>query len=663
MVAGEHQSMRPDEGATGSFDPAAWIDDALRHVDVPASTTGLAALLAASRDWLPRLADDRQRVVLRQRQAAALRADTPLYELVAALIAPWLAHRFTNRPGGAPVPTTIRANLVTLLTHLYRPASTATDPWTGLVEWVWGHRLKEATARGRVVDLLARADPEGPRQQAVGLLLTYAQELARGVVDTLAIDGATGEQLDLLLGRRAVGDPAALLPPTDEPPLGAALAPRPLGDHLTVMGLGHYQAVREALYKNTFEAIDGQPWPTAQLRRGEVLGRAQLRPPGADAQRLLSPEQRSTWARLMWEQRGELSDLDADILDALSATWLHQARSLQDSARATVDELIAMRGLTPKHRGEGRRVGYQHRQRQDTFKALAHIQNLWIDIGEVDAATDTAGRRRPGRLRVQSRAFVITDRVGTPEETGGFDMDIFLFRPGEVFAAFLLGPGNQTALLSAMALRYDPYRQVWEKRLARFLSWQWRAAGDGSVEHQIYAVGELLEAVGKELDERRPTETRERLERALDTLREHGVIAGWNYLDWHEPAVGQRGWAIRWRLTGVLIAPPAIVIERYRRGDHPAADWSQLLPAAYEEALPPPALPPTPAAIGALVKERRLLWELNQATVADALSVAQGTISKIERGQAGRYLADPAFRRRLVAWLDEHPPRDNRSDP
>ncbi len=653
--------MVDDTTARGAFDPTPWLEEGLRQINLATGAAGLAALLATAPEWLPRLADERQRSALLRQHTVALRRGTPLYELTAALITPWLVHRLAGQSGGASAVTT-RANLVALLAHLHRPASAATDPWSGLVEWVWMHARGETGVPGQGLGPLDRADLDAVARQAVELLLAYAQEFARSVVDTLAVDEASGERLDLLLGQRAVGDPAALLPPAGQSIADPAiLSPRSVDDHLTVMGLGHYQAVREALYKNTFGEMEGQLWPTAELtRRGEVLGRAQLRPPGTDAQRLLQPDQLELWSKKMWQQRGELSDLDADVLDALSAIWLHQARLVQDSARATVDALLAMRGITPKLRGDGRRSGYHHRQRQEMLRALAHIQNLWIDIAEreIEAAPrcdegDAAARRRSGRLVFQSRAFVITDRVGIAYDSGEFDIDFFYFRPGEVFAAFLLGPGNQTALLSARALRYDRYRQVWEKRLARFLSWQWRAAADSSVDGQMYTVGELLNAVGKEVDARRPTETRDRLERALDTLSEDGVIAGWNYRNWQEPAYGQRGWVLDWLETEVLVMPPAVVAAQYRQFSLPIT----LLATGSIEASPPesapPPLPPSPETVGALIKAtRKSRGNLTQADVAAALGVTQGFVSKLERGQgAGRHLTDPDFRQRLVAWL------------
>jgi len=61
----------------------------------------------------------------------------------------------------------------------------------------------------------------------------------------------------------------------------------------------------------------------------------------------------------MWRQRAELSDLDADALDALSTLWLGQARTPKDDAIAHVDDLLNLRGLKARRNGQGRRGGYE----------------------------------------------------------------------------------------------------------------------------------------------------------------------------------------------------------------------------------------------------------------------------------------------------------------
>jgi len=651
MTSSGAEEMESERAATAQCAPSAWHERALATVAADGGIDTIAALLADAAAWLPRLADEGMRARLLRKHAVALREHVPLYDLAAAVIAPWLAETYGQQAGRTPAQEAIRANLIALLAHLHRPAVAATDPWLDLVEILW------SAARAGL------AAPGTAHRLAAELLLAYTDDFARGLMETLAIDDADAERLTLLLGRDATGDPAALLPTLAPAPVDRSrLLPTTIGDHLAVMGLGHYQAVREALSLNTFGEVAGQQWPTAELgRRGDLSGRAQLRPPGADAQQLLSPEQVTLWSTKMWQQRGELSDLDADVLDALSAIWIHQAAGVQDSARATVDGLLELRGILPKLQKDGRRTGFQHRQRQDVLKALSHIQNLWIDIverehdGEHDGAEpETGGRRRPGRLMLQSRAFVITDRVGIVYDSGEFDIDLFQFRPGEVFAAFLLGAGNQAALLSAQALRYDPYRQIIEKRLARFLSWQWRTTRGMPGRGQGYTVDELLRAAGKEPDTRRPTETRDRLERALDTLGDDGVIAGWHYRDWQESAAGQRGWLALWLGATVVVTPPAVVATQYQQirlslPQLPTASESATAPTATER----DTLPRTATEIGALLRHARATrGRLTQGDVARELGVTQGFISKLERGQsADRLVNDPHFRARLHAWL------------
>ena len=125
------------------------------------------------------------------------------------------------------------------------------------------------------------------------------------------------------------------------------LAPLLQDQHLTVLSAAPYQALREALALNTFQRLDGVPWPTALLTADVARGAAQLRPLLLDTQPDLPPEERAAWAERLWQQREALSDLDADALDALSALWLYQARTPQEDALAEVDELLALRGCMP----------------------------------------------------------------------------------------------------------------------------------------------------------------------------------------------------------------------------------------------------------------------------------------------------------------------------
>jgi len=330
------------------------------------------------------------------------------------------------------------------------------------------------------------------------------------------------------------------------PGAAAAASPPPsrrLPEHRVVLNPAHYQAIREILAQNTtFLPSEDTPWPTAPIATGPARGIVQLRPVTLDALEWMSPEETDRWAARMWEQRKELSDLDADALDALCALWLSQAQRIEEDVIGDIDALLAMRGLQPKRNGAGEEGGYRPEQRAAMWRAVLHVQNLWVHLSAVEVYQRLGIRPSRRRLKpteevVQSRVFSITDRLGYQRPDGFFDVEKFFFRPGKIFAHFLFGTGRQTALLAAQALRYDPVQQTWEKRLARYLSYQWRCKAHGGNLLQPFKVASLLAAIGVTLDPQHPGRTRARLEQALEILLRDHIIAAWQYDQWDESGV------------------------------------------------------------------------------------------------------------------------------
>ncbi len=603
-----------------------------------------------------------------------IRRDPALLEITAGLIAPHILKVYhykqgskgsaaATAPGHADEVMLDRAHapLVSVISTVFDAArGDGFDIWQSLAEWMltqlvaWGLNNLERELGAPIVrdtheeELAAKLDSylrdadrsDIYRDRYNYLLLTYSPELARFAVESLDLPRASLDRLEQLLGLRPLAVASVL-------PSGRTASPRDLlasllhEGHLRVMSSAHYHALREALYKRTFVQVDGTPWPTAQLDKGNALGHAQLRPLIADAQPVMPAEEVERLAAIMWRQREELSDLDADALDALSALWLHQARSIQDRAVADVNELLAMRGIKPKLSGQGRRGGYSPEQRAEMMRALSHIQNLWLNMAEIEVYEDNGrgGRRRkPIKKAVQSRPFVITDQTGQLRMDGYLDVDRFIFRPGEVFAYFLMGPGHQTALLSAKALKYDYYRQVWEKRLARYLSWQWRTQARTGEYLRPYRVITLIEAVGEGVNHRKPSLTRDRLEKALDVLQSDEVVRMWQYDRWDESAASSRGWVHEWVQATVLIEPPEVVKEQYQR-------LERLGPSSIGPALPE-GLPER-------IKRRRKELGLSQMEAAEQVGISQSYLSLLERGKASEKQLSQSVRKVLKAWLGD----------
>ncbi|MCP3963183.1 MAG: helix-turn-helix transcriptional regulator [bacterium] len=406
-------------------------------------------------------------------------------------------------------------------------------------------------------------------------------------------------------------------------------------DQLLIPSPGHYAALQQAFALNRFQRVGGSPFPRAVLDKGGTKGFAELRPhsPGEDL--VLAPEEIDAIAQRMWTQREEMSDKDADTMDAISTSWIQAARSSSDRVPVYIDDLLRQRGLQQKKGGQGRRGGFAPKQRRDLWACLLRLQDIWIDLAEVTLVEEDRLKRRRRKTRaLQSRAFVMTDRVGQRRIDGTMDVEAILVTPGEAFGRFLLGPGRQLALLSSKALRYDPKRQHLEKRLARYLAWQWRAGARQGNFVRTYRVRTLGQEIGIELDSpRHPTRSRDRLESALDRLQHDGIIAAWQYLPpWNEDALPRQRWLPVWLEARIAIEAPDIIKNAYRKLDQGPKQ--------------PAGLPKSDSLAGRL-RQTRSGRGISQLALAEELGISQGYVAQLERGR------EPSrnLRRKLEHWI------------
>lgn len=127
-----------------------------------------------------------------------------------------------------------------------------------------------------------------------------------------------------------------------------ARLPEPIDDHWQAASAMLHVQVRDAVVQRRFERCEVSMFPTADISRrsrdgGGIRGSAQLLPPGWEEGRI-TPDQAQAWAGLLHQQASQLSDLDADVLDALWAVWLHQSGGDPNAAAvAKIDDLLRMR--------------------------------------------------------------------------------------------------------------------------------------------------------------------------------------------------------------------------------------------------------------------------------------------------------------------------------
>ena len=219
-------------------------------------------------------------------------------------------------------------------------------------------------------------------------------------------------------------------------------------------------------------------------------------------------------------------------------------------------------------------------------------------------------------------AIVVSSRFGPKDDKDIFDPYVWRVRPGDVFAPFLFGPGRQTALLSQKALEYDPYREKWEKRLTRYLSYQWRVCQKSGNYSHPYSVETILKAVGEEVNKHDPIRTKQRLEEALNKLLRDGIIVVWQYVSINEEIIGKPGWVEHWLKWQLVMEPPQDIIVQYAKIKNPEKK-PKTLPAHTEADLD----------LAKRLKQKRVERGLNQTQVADQIGINRSRISRIEKGE------------------------------
>ena len=410
------------------------------------------------------------------------------------------------------------------------------------------------------------------------------------------------------------------------------------GKYLNTSSAAVYQAVRDLISRAAFGADAAIPWPTAALRTRDTVGEVSLVPPSFE-----TGSGFGLLAEQMWEKSRALSDLDADVLDALLHCWMAGARSDDQDVVVAVDEILELRGLQPKRNSRGYGTGYHPKQRRQVVESLLRLQTLWLDLVE------TSTRKGEPPRAIRSRALLLTDQMGRLGQDGSLDVERVVFRPGRMFGRLLSGPGRRVAKLPRKALEYDPYRFAVEKRLVRYLSWQWRIRAYEGNYLQPYRVETLLAAIGLEIDSRRPTKLRDRFEAALDRLQEDRVLAQWQYEEWSEPTTLRRGWWRVWLEAKIVLEPPFEIVESYRpltsgpRRGSARRSLEQIGSGSRS------ATERGPQQLALRLREKRKELGWSQLQLAERLDLSRSYVSALEAGRR----PSPKVLRQIETWLFE----------
>ena len=193
---------------------------------------------------------------------------------------------------------------------------------------------------------------------------------------------------------------------------------------------------------------------------------------------------------------------------------------------------------------------------------------------------------------------------------------------GDLFAE-VLRYNSSYLYTPAAVLALDPDRQRIEKTIGYRLCYFWRVrAGSGELGH-AYTVESLLEYGNLEVDSVRPARSRERLETALDTLEDKGIIAGWQYrADDFATELPRQDWLPIWLRWRVEIEPPARIFELYKTIQPPNHKPVTL-----------PEGKPKAQAIADRLRAAAKSKGMTQLMLAEDIGISQGRLSQILSGK------------------------------
>jgi len=246
------------------------------------------------------------------------------------------------------------------------------------------------------------------------------------------------------------------------------------------------------------------------------------------------------------------------------------------------------------------------------------LDQTWLQVLELPVYERTL-RFEPDHILMnyETKPLIITGRYFHEYPDGRKEYEAWDVRPGDVFARMLIGPGAQTALLTQEILRFDPYRQKYEKRLARYLSWQWRIKRQEVVHrHQVRTILNNIQLSDSNLEE-----AQEKFENALECLLREKIIAHWqyeksdDYVDLQARIRARECWRNSWLRSVVLIEPPMYVLSQPRRA-----------------ASSPKSLGPEKTEGAKLIRSMRSSLGLSVSLLADILHVSVEKLFRLECG-------------------------------
>jgi hypothetical protein len=259
--------------------------------------------------------------------------------------------------------------------------------------------------------------------------------------------------------------------------------------------------------------------------------------------------------RKLWERVSAIDDLDGDVLLALLMHALLVGPDERGGIWISAADILEYRGIAQKKHttakpGVMRDAGHRPEDIRTVADRIRLLRTIHTTVRVWREPKKQGGRRRV--VGQESYLFTVSDFL--EDRPDGEDPSLprqqiaWYYRLGEVLGNRTSWKRAKAAWLLQKALRYDPVRRAWEKRLARYFLFHLRlndAFGGATMKRSI---GSLLQENSLPLNEGDPEKTKTRFEEALARLKEDGHIDSWEEHQYREAMAKRRAhhWLPLW---------------------------------------------------------------------------------------------------------------------
>lgn len=303
--------------------------------------------------------------------------------------------------------------------------------------------------------------------------------------------------------------------------------------------------------------------------RGNVRGLAELRPFESQLTGV-GKDQQAMWLEMIESTLSSLDEMTADLFDLITYLWMVSPKTSDGFIEFHSNDALRLRNVK-KRTSKGRELDFREEDRFNIMKRVAALSSIWVSLGEQKVKVINTAEIQDNELykfKDFQKMFEIGKiRVAYDKKTGeAKGIYAVQVKPTSILTPYLIGPNQSIGILDLKVFQYSHFTQREQKRLARYLNFQWKIRTIKRSLQQPFKVSTLLKVM--DISSRyNGVQIRDKFETILDELQKDEVIKTWSYSEEvNETKVGKKGWLNQyWSKLNVTILPTDSVVEENQK--------------------------------------------------------------------------------------------------